>query len=259
MFDKSLYQGAVELGANFKMHTKFIDYNFKNKRISTSKGDYESKILIGADGPNSSVAKKTGIEVPKDILFAAQVRLKSKLNSDTAELWFDVVPEFFAWVVPENDNIARVGLMNNKNPMTYLEKFIKRRFGRPVIFDRTGDSIRYGLIKKSVKNNVLVVGDAACQIKPFSAGGLIYGQIGANHAARACIKALEKNDFSEKFFVKNYDREWKKELSKPIKQGVMFKRLFSKFGDKPLFFKMIRELKITSLSSFLDMDFLGKD
>jgi geranylgeranyl reductase family protein len=257
-FDKYVAEEAKKAGVDFKLSTRFLD--FKEGEVTTSNGKYRTKILIGADGPNSSVAKISGIELPNNILYAAQVRVKSRFNSDTVELWFgsDIAPGLFAWVVPESNIKARVGLATDKNLNKFFDKFFKKRLGRIESTDRIGDVIRYGLIKKSVTDNVLLVGDAACQIKPFSAGGLVYGQIGANYTGEACVKALEANDFSEKFLIENYDKKWKKELAGPIRKGMIMKKMFHNFG-KPFSFKLIKNLGITKLSSVMDMDFLGKD
>lgn len=89
-----------------------------------------------------------------------------------------------------------------------------------------------------------------------SAGGLIYGQIGAEYAGKACIKSLEANDFSEKFLLENYDKQWKGELAWPIRKGLIMKKVFDSLG--PFSFKLIKNLGLTKLSSSLDMDFLGK-
>jgi geranylgeranyl reductase family protein len=257
-FDKHLAENAEKAGAEFKLRTRFID--FKSGKAITTAGNYETKLLVGADGSNSLVAKKSGIKVPENVLFAVQVCIESVFELDAVELWFgsDIAPGLFAWVVPESSSKARVGLMTSKNPNVYLEKFLKKKFDRVKTSNRTGDIVRYGLIKKSVADNVLLVGDAASQIKPFSAGGLVYGQIGANYAGKACVKALEKNDFSKKFLIRNYDKEWKKELANPIRKGLFMKRVFSKIQDKPFSFKLIKSLGVTKLSDFLDMDFLGK-
>lgn len=257
-FDKFLAKKAEESGAKFKFRTRFLD--FKPGKVVTTAGDFQTKLLIGSDGPNSLVAKRAGIKLPENILFAAQVHVESIFESDTVELWFgsSIAPGLFAWVVPETDKKARVGLMTEKNPSIYLEKFLKKRFGRIQVSNKTGDLIRYGLIKKSVVRNTLLVGDAACQVKPFSAGGLVYGQTGANYAGKACAKALEKYDFSEKFLLKNYDEKWKTELSKPIKRGLLMKNIFSKIQDRPFSFKLIKSLGLAKLSSVMDMDFLGK-
>lgn len=256
-FDKSVAEKAKKSGVKFKLATKFLD--FKNSEVITNKGIYKTKILIGADGPNSSVAKKIGLNLPRNLLLASQVKVKGKFEKNRVELWLGkVAPGFFVWVVPENSKVARVGLMTNKNPDLYLEKFLEKRFGKVKVSDKVNDFIRYGLIKKSVKNNVLLVGDAACQVKPFSAGGLVYGRICAEYAADACLKSLKKENFSEEFFVKEYDEKWKKELRKAIKKGLFFKRVFLRIGNKEFIFRLIRNFRITEFSNFLDMDFLGK-
>ena len=205
-YDRRLAAKAKAAGAKFKMQTKFLDLDVelgKNcVKVKTSRGIYEAKIVVGADGPNSVVAKKSGVEMPKNILYGLQVRVGAgEFDADAVELWFgdDVAPGLFAWVVPENKNIARVGLLTNKNPAAYLEKFLTRRFcGMKIkISDKTGDVIRYGLMKKTAGERVLLVGDAACHVKPFSAGGLVYNKITAEIAACAIVKSLRLNNFSE--------------------------------------------------------------
>jgi len=256
-FDRKIAEEAKKVGVNFKTSTRFLD--FKNGEVSTSNGIYRTKLLVGADGPNSSVAGVSGIELPKNILSAVQVNVKSNFDPGTVELWFgsDVAPGLFAWVVPESSSKARVGLAADKYPNKFFERFFRKRIGNLKSTGRIGDVIRYGLIKKSVSENILLVGDAACQIKPFSAGGLVYGQIGAKYAGEACVKALHSNNFSEKFLLENYDKKWKKELAGPIRKGLLMRKIFSKFGKKS--FKLIKNLGITKLSSVMDMDFLGKD
>ena len=265
-YDRWLASRAKTAGAKFKMQTKFLDSDVERGKncvkVKTSRGAYETKIVVGADGPNSMVAKKSSIELPKNILYGLQVRVGAKFDVGVVELWFgdDVAPGLFAWVVPENKNIARVGLLTNKNPAAYLKKFLTRRFcgAKIKISDKTGDVIRFGLMKKTAGERMLLVGDAACHVKPFSAGGLVYNKITAEIAARAIVKSLHANNFSEKFFIANYDKEWKRELTKPIRGGMMFKKIFSKFGGS-LSFKIVKKMRVAKLSSFFDMDFLGKN
>lgn len=254
-YDKFLAKKARKSGCNFSLSTRFLD--FQNMSVKTNKKNYETKLLVGADGPNSSAAKSVGLKLPENKLFALQSTVEGNFESDAVELWFgsDIAPGLFGWVVPENESMARVGLMANKNPNKYFEKFLKKRVGNAKIKNTFGDFIRYGVIRKSVSDRALLVGDAATQVKPFSAGGIIYGQIGAKYCGKACIKSLESNDFSEKFLTKNYENQWKKELVNPIRKGIFIKRMFEKIQDKPIYFQLIRKLKLSHLSLFFDMDF----
>ena len=283
-FDKFIYKQAAEAGAEFKFNTRFLGYEKNEKeidkgiekgiekriekrlKVKTTNGNFETKVLVGADGPNSAVAKSAKIKQPKNLLYLMQVRARLKFDPEVVELWFgnDIAPGNFAWVVPEDSTVARIGVMANVNPSDLFEKFFKRRMEYPLnveskqISDRIGDVIRYGLIEKSVSNNVILVGDAAAQVKPFSAGGLIYGQIGARYAGSAVVRALNENNFSEKFLMEHYDKRWKSELEKGIERGLMVKKIFSVIEDSSFTFGVIKNLKLAKIASLLDVDFIGK-
>lgn len=259
-FDVYRYNLAKSAGVEFQFNTRFIGY--ENRKVITTKGTFETDMLVGADGPNSTVAKVFNIKPPDNQLFLVQVRAKGIFDPSVAELHFgsDIAPGNFAWVVPESNERARVGLMTSIHPGNYFEEFLKKRLGNKIdLSDRLGDVIRYGLIEKSVADGMLLVGDAAAQVKPFSAGGLVYGQICAQIASEAIVKAFVKNDFSEKFFKQNYENKWKKKIGKGIKNGMAIKNIFTKIQDKPLAFSAIKKLGITSLAEFFDVDFIGKD
>jgi geranylgeranyl reductase family protein len=257
-YDVWMARNAQKVGAEIKLSTKFLD--FQGSTVFTDKGKIDTKILVGADGPNSSVARATGIKLPGNLLFAVQVNVRSHFDSNTVELWFgnDIAPGSFAWVVPEDEEVARVGLVTHKKLEHYLENFLKKRFGKVEARNKIGDMIRYGLIKESVAENVLLAGDAACQVKPYSFGGLVYNKIGAEIAAGAIVKSLEENCFSKEFLLKNYDEKWKEKLAWPINQGLFFKWLFSQISGIPFIFALVRILNLNKLADFLDVDFLQK-
>jgi geranylgeranyl reductase family protein len=255
-FDKFIFGEALASGAQFRFSTRY--QKFEHDNVLTNKGSYKARILVGADGPNSTVAKTNGLKPPENKLLLTQVSVKSFFDRSAVELWFgsNVAPGSFAWVVPENEEVARIGLMTDKNPEPFLEKFLKERIGIADISNKIGDSIRYGLIEKSVADRILLVGDAAAQVKPFSAGGLVYGQLCSKVAGNACIKALEANDFSEKFLYENYDKVWKSQLEGPINKGMMLKKLISKFEDNSLVFGMVKKFGLSKLASVIDVDLM---
>ena len=262
-FDKELSANATNVEAEIRRFTKFEDYKkMKDSiKIKTSEGTFESKILIGADGPNSTVAHESRLKLPKNVLAAVQSTIKSEFESDTVELWFssEISPDFFGWVIPENEKWARVGLASHKNALSYFKNFLRIRFNQEMKYkDSLAGIIRYGLIESSVSDRVVLVGDAASQVKPFSCGGIIYGLICADFAANACIRSLKENNYSKKFLKVNYDDVWKKKLFLPIKKGLMISKVIHSFSDNQLnfLFSTIRKSKFTKLMEFTDMDLL---
>lgn len=252
-FDKELFNKAKKQGAKIKKNTKFQEYEVgKNKlKISTDKEEFETKLLIGADGPHSSVAKVSDLKLPNNILIGAQKTIKVECNPNAVELHFNASPDFFGWVIPENKKITRIGLASSKNTSKLLKEFINKRFGKVKVEKEIGGIIRYGLIDQSVKDRLILVGDAAGMIKPFTGGGLVYGLIGSKLASKVCIGALKSNNFTQEFLLKNYEERWKKDLGKEIKMQLKFKKFFYNFH---LYGSLITN-KIVGKATKRDMDF----
>ncbi len=234
-FDRFLFQNTED-----KITTK-IGERFEGFRcmedcikIKTNNEVYKSKILIGADGSDSVVRRQMKIN-PKYSILGLQTTVKGNFDPDSVELWFGstIAPKFFAWVIPLDENFARVGLATNKNIMKFYKNFLEKRIGemkRPVVVGK----IPYGPLNRTSDDRVMLVGDAASQVKPFSGGGLIYGLIASGICADASIKALEENRFDKNFFKDNYDKKWKEKLALPIRKGLMIRKLFNHLPDNGL-------------------------
>ena len=254
-YDVFLYEKAKEEGVRIKKGTRFI--SFRDGVVKTSKGSFESKILVGADGPNSSVAKNVGIDLMETISVAVQTTVKGSFEKRTVELHFDPsIKRGFFWVVPENGGKARVGLMCERNPRRIFHRFLEKRFGKNVRTSKiVSDVIRYGLMERTVSDRVLLVGDAASQVKPFSCGGLVYGKICSEIAARAIVKALREEKFSREFLKENYEDVWKEKLFIPIILGNSLKIFFDFISSYPFLFQLFGKMKIGELAGKLDPDF----
>jgi geranylgeranyl reductase family protein len=262
-FDKELARKAEASGVKIKKSTKFLGYKKGRDSLGakTDRGILHTKLLVGADGPNSSVARAAGIELPKNVLTGVQTTVKSSFDSDSVELWFGsrISPDFFAWVIPENEKWGRIGLAASKNTVSLFRNFIVSRVKRmKKSRDNIAGVIRYGLIDRSVSDGVILVGDAASQVKPFSGGGLIYGLIGAKFAAEACKKSLEEEEYDREFLEENYDDVWKEKLAWPIRKGLMMSKLIHSLSDDQLsfLFSSLQKGRLTKLLEFTDMDLL---
>jgi geranylgeranyl reductase family protein len=260
-FDKYLATRALKSNCDIRLNTALKDLGYENDciKVFTNKGNFETKILVGADGANSLVARKLGLQQGKNFLVGMQATVKGNFEN-SVELWFGqkIAPGFFAWVIPENEKRARIGLATEKKTKLYFEKFLEKRVGKKVRPNAYG-LIRFGLMKKTFAKRALLVGDAACMVKPFSGGGIIYGLIGSSICAEACTQALKKEEFSEKFFAKVYEKEWKRKLAKAILKGMLCRKFLSGLSDWQLnaLFCFLKHEK--NFLEKLDMDFLQFD
>ncbi|MBI2547376.1 MAG: NAD(P)/FAD-dependent oxidoreductase [Candidatus Aenigmarchaeota archaeon] len=258
--DKFLFDQAIKSGVEVRTeHFEDFQYVDDNVEVRTNKGSHKTKILIGADGANSIVAEKANLEMPKNIFVGLQTTAAGNFQQH-AELWFgrNTAPNFFAWVVPENNELARIGVSTPSSPKPYYERFLEARLGHNGLKPDVAGIIRYGIMKDTVNDRVMLVGDAACQVKPFSGGGITYGLIAAQICADAVEKAFEENRFDYDFFKKHYDTEWKNKLLPGIRKGLLLRTVLYNLPDfhVNLLFKGIKLFGNNILSNF-DFDLLS--
>lgn len=190
-FDKYLAEMAEKEGAGVFLNNRFVDYtskeitikNLKNRKIKKIKTDY----LIGADGPNSSVAKSAGLFGERKFLFGKQARIRLR-NDNIVEFY----PYFgsYAWVVPENEEIARIGVAAYNNINGVFLNFLNslKINNKKIINYQSGLIPVYDPRIKIQKDDIFLLGDAAAQVKATTGGGIVYGLNAARILADCIIK-----------------------------------------------------------------------
>jgi geranylgeranyl reductase family protein len=257
-YDKLLAEKAVEDGVEIRLGERMV--GLKERRVVTSKGNnYYGRILVGADGPNSTVARLTGLKQPENLLFALQCVAKGFFEQDVVELRFE--PDFskgaFAWVIPLSRSRARIGLLTKDNPWPRMRLLLKKLNVDAGDAKFVGDSIRFGVMNRASAPGVILVGDAACQVKPFSLGGLVYSRICSRIAGDACASALERNLFTEAFLAETYDSAWRKNIGGALRKGLRMRVFFNLMRRMSASFKLIGLLGLNMFASrLLDPDFL---
>jgi len=242
-FDRYLFEKAKEAGANYFLGYKFI--GFENGKLKFNKGLKEKGILIGADGPNSVVAKSVGLGKKRSYVVCLQARVKRYFEAEVICGYFN--KNYWASVIPENDNIARISLIAKKNMNYYFKNFLKKFRGKVIEYN-SGVIPVYDPNLKTQKNNVYLVGDAAGQVKASTFGGLVSGMIAARELARAIIEG------------KNYEKLWRKKIGRELKKHLYVRRIFNKFSNRDYnyFLSLIKQDKVKKLLERYDRDNLKK-
>ena len=221
--DKSLAKRAEESGAKFFLNHSFLQNKKKLAFIKDKTSNKIKKIkfdhLVGSDGPLSQVAKSNGFCKNK-VWHGVQARVKLK-NENIVEFY----PYFgtYAWVVPENTEIARVGLVSEKYANPLFKNFLfkqKNIKSKDIIEYQSGLIPRYNPKRKAQKNNVYLVGDAAAQVKATTGGGIIQGLIAS--------KALSDSIINKK----SYEISWRKSLGKELYLHLRARNIMGKFKQK---------------------------
>ncbi len=213
-FDKALYKKAVEKGVEVKTQTKLIDIR-KETLFVESRGHGEllkSRLVVGADGPNSKVRELMGIAAKQsDFVHSFQARAKGSFDKDFVEMHFgDFAKGFFGWVIPESNTIARIGIACSVgfNPLNAFQKFVEAKQMRFDILEQSSALIPIAKpLKPAATKDKLLVGDSAFQVKSTTGGGIISGCIAAKEAAETISAHLKNKKPLSDYAKKTYDLE----------------------------------------------------
>ncbi|MEA2004298.1 MAG: NAD(P)/FAD-dependent oxidoreductase [archaeon] len=256
-FDKKMAEKAESAGAKIITGNAFENYKIKDSHAyaTTSKGMIESKIIIGCDGAGSEVRKAAGLDSKKQQVNGIIGYTDEKDNSDLVQLFYgkDTAPGFFAWKIPRGKR-TEYGLAADKSHLDYFRRFTQKHKAK--ITDVHTHPICLGILEKTAADNLLLLGDSALQIKPFSGGGVIYSFLCADIASEVITSAIENNDFSSSA-LKRYDHRWKSILAEKIELGLGMRNTLNSLSDTELatFFSFLSENR-KSIEMFGDMDFL---
>ncbi len=205
-----------------------------------------AKLVILATGVNYRLQRSLGLGVPPSFLKGAQTEVEVKdLRQTEIYVGRQISPGSFAWAVPLGNGWARIGVLAESKGVSHLEEFLKMRFaGRikqenPRIVQKR---IACGAAKRSVKDRILAVGEAAGQVKTTTGGGIFYGLLCSEIAVHVLQKAFSKGDLSQRGLLQ-YERLWRSKLGRELKMGQWARKVLRKLTDKQIdkIFRFVRE------------------
>ncbi len=231
-------------------------------------GYLSCRILVGADGTAGGVPGWFSMSKPRKMLLGCEQTM-SGVDCDErfVKLFLgrDFAPGFFGWIIP-GGGLARVGLcVERGNVRANLKKMmtkpaVRKCIGRAEPVQYSAGRIPIGFPQKTCAQNIMVVGDAACQVKATSGGGIFTGLLSSTICAETAIKALEKEDFSAKM-MRTYHRGWMKRIGKELRRDLAIHESFARLTDRQLE-DLIRLLDKTHIidmvQQFGDIDFPSK-
>lgn len=276
-FDNLLFQ-HVKLQANVchfeHCRVDKIEVQKDSTTVHTSNGTFIGKIIVGADGAQSIVAKQLGSRADR-MQNSAGLRIYyegvSSFHKDQyIELFFlkEILPGY-VWVFPLPDNKANVGIgmltadisrkgINLKETLATIlmnHPQLKERFrsARPLETAK-GFGLPLGSAKRKISGErFLLTGDAASLIDPFTGEGIGNALRSGRVAAQHVQKCFACNNFSASFNLdydrEIYDRMWKElKISKTLQRLARFPWLFNFVVKKSNQNNHVRQMLIDALA-----------
>lgn len=247
VFDQGLYKRAKKAGVEFLLNCRCCGFQLKDDYIEeriiieATQTTVKSQVAILATGIKYDLHRSIGLIPPSNFLDCAQTQVsgESNDNSDNIEVFLgnSVAPHSFAWVVPLKGKNLRVGLSTHQNSPSFLRSFLKYLEAKGRIHPDNLEIRRRPIplepIKNSYAKRLLVVGDAAGQVKPTTGGGIYFGLLCADLAAKTLISAFKKKDFSERF-LRHYETNWKRKIEFDLTMSIYLRKLIAHFNDEQI-------------------------
>ena len=233
---------------------------------------FHSKVIIDATGFTSVISKAMGF-VTQWKRFGAGAEYEAKVENVDPDTWWLMVgqeytPAGYAWIFPLGNNIVRIGVGVGKpesdvDPTQRLKEILEKQLG-PIkkLGKITPIEFHYGLIpndglsRKTVFNNLILVGDSAGQANPLVLEGIRYAIKFGRVAGKVASDAI-KNKKTDADALYPYEENWRNAIESKINSARKVQDrwigLSDKEWDKEL--DIIKELKTEEFLDFIKADF----
>ena len=216
-FDQFVVQQGMEAGASLWLDSVPVSAQTDQNgvevvvRKSGKERNLRCKLLIGADGAHSWTRRTFKMGRPKELMIGFQTEV---VGYEGRDRWLEmysgssIAPGFFAWVIPSGFGTHRIGLWSTADRLDgrSIESCYQDLMDHPLWKDRfagTSEIARYcgpvpsGMVKKTVKNRVMLLGDAAGKAKPTTGGGLGPGFHQIQCVLSPLVEAIRANQLDE--------------------------------------------------------------
>jgi len=249
--DKQIAFQAQNKGAMIKVRTSFQE--IIDTGIRTKDEKIDCKIFVDARGVSSLIHRdRTGI------LSSAQYEIYSDwIEKGKVGVAFDQekFPGFFAWVIPSGEGKGKVGVAGRGIKVSEtLDKILEGKRKYSVIRKIFAPIWIKGPIDNFVEGKTVIIGDAAGQAKPTTAGGIFTSGMGGVYAGQAISKFLETNNKADLY---EYQKKWMDRFGKEFERQSLARKILERMDNNTIdkLFEAITPEIIKEISEREDFDF----
>jgi digeranylgeranylglycerophospholipid reductase len=244
LLDKALAFKARAQGAQYLFASPVIDIrpgkdNMQVEALcSGTRETFSARAVVLANGFKPKLPYELGLGRIKRFLIGAQAEIEAN-NVDEFEVYFGqgVAPGGFAWLVPTSADIAYVGLLATSQAKLHLQKFLNSLSGQGRITSRVVEigqrAVPMATLTRSYGDRLLVVGDAAGQVKPTTGGGIYFGHLGAQIAAEVLGEALDRDNLTAQQLAR-YEKKWRARMGKELSRGYRARWAYARLSDRQI-------------------------
>ena len=255
-FDNVLFESAVEEGAEPLEGTRAKSVKVRKEHsevILKGSESIKAKVVIGADGVSSMVARETGLNRrwPSSMITACRVaEVPAKYDDIIDKYTENLNYHFYAnigglpgygWIFPKRDTI-NIGLgivgTHAKGLPRVFDAFV-RLLKRDNLLMQDADLSGAkgalvptgGPLSRSYIERCILLGDSVGMVSPLTGGGIAYAMRAARYASEVLTKVIEEDDFGSGL-LREYENLWRHDFGNEFKDQLLAQKIFtSPFTD----------------------------
>lgn len=235
-FDKQIAFQAQKKGAEIRVKCSMRSFAKDSLEyvVKTSEGSISCTYFVDARGVSSIIHRNR-----EGVLQSAQYEIYAPwIERDTIEVAFDSqrYPGFFAWIIPTGQGTGKVGVAGRRiNAADALQSYIDSK-GRHSVVRKIYASIWVnGPLENFVYDRVMVVGDAAGQSKPTTAGGIYSCGMGGVLAGRAVVEeAAAGSKSGMPLLLTQYEKNWSSMFKSEFDKMLLARRFMERLDNKAI-------------------------
>src|SRR5947199_5920817 len=251
LFDDLLLRRAHELGAEIRDQTTVTALNCNSDwRIETAPEEmFYARILIGADGRNSTVARLCNL-LPRPARERVALQAHVPLPRDFGNrVVLQFLPEGYSGQAPVNETELNLCLVGTPPTISRLRRWAERHF--EITSDQPWRTIT-PLTRSPVScahENLFFLGDAARVVEPFTGEGIYYAIRSGELAANAIVKILRGERPALRQFVRAHRAMYRGRLwvNRLARTAVLSPKTASRFVQVARFSPTIMRLLTTKI------------
>ena len=250
--DHLLAQQAVAAGADLRDQTRFLSLSGEPGKLAlqTTKGSFKARVIVGADGAHSRVARALNLPIHYRVMSALEAELAvlpttHRHFAGSIHFDFGVIPGGYAWLFPKKDHLS-AGILARCRPAKQLKPYFFR------YLENNGLSLKANIRSMRLhpipcrphrRNHYadsrgLIVGDGTGLVDPVTGEGIYYALKSAHFAALALKRHLKHQQP-----LAQYDHMLKREIEPEILRADTLARILygcptisnhmlKRYGDK---------------------------
>lgn len=220
---------------------------------------FRARALVLAVGYHLALLETFSLNGHREFVQGAQLLCRNR-GVEQVEVYVGkrFAPGSFGWAVPLQPGWVKVGLTTVKQARSYLDALTETDHLRDRI-DMSDSRIRLspipiGSMERCHSDRILVVGEAAGQVKTTSNGGIYYSMLGARAAAETLDDCLARDQL-DAAGLQTYETAWRQVLEAELVIGRGLRTAIESMSDA----KLAGLMWLASVDGVMDMIRDGAD